>query len=66
MELTSLKRYKRIFRVKTRPTRTRSENEELYASVVRHFSESDVPVEYETVENFIYNIKSHEQSKSLK
>jgi len=56
MELASLKRYKRVFHVKTR--HTRSENEELYTRVVRHFADSETPIEDMTIENFIYNVKN--------
>jgi len=63
MEVASLKRYKKVFNVKSRHSRPEN-TEQLYEAVVRHFSELDVPNQDVTIEAFIYNIKNENQSKN--
>jgi len=61
LELASLKKYKRTFKVRTKQMR-QPDDEDLYASVVKHFASSDPPPQDETLETFIHRIKSEQAS----
>jgi len=64
LDTASLKRYKRQYRVRTK--HTRPDDEELFASVVRHFAASEVPPQDETIEAFLFNLKQEPNPRAQK
>ena len=55
MNIESLKKYKRVYKLRTRANNT--SKSEMVSLVQKHFQTMPVPDEAETIETFIYNIK---------